>query len=153
MPHHAAITAMPPSSKSGGNILGLNINVKASPEFWMPVSIDIERRSLRLSLNNEANENPIPRASALCNRTIMKIMWITWRNCEKLLRSIIATINTKKKIEKRWMGLDIFWVILGKYLANRTPIITGIPRMIKTVTNIWKMSISSGLKKVPPDLL
>jgi hypothetical protein len=40
MPHHAAISAMPPRPPKK-----VKISTSASAEFWMPTSIEVARRS------------------------------------------------------------------------------------------------------------
>ena len=64
-PHHAAITAIPPNSSSGGKIFGLKIKTSAIPEFCIPVSIVIVFLFKRDSLINLAALNPVVNANKL----------------------------------------------------------------------------------------
>lgn len=59
------MNAIPPSSSSGGNILGLKIRINPKPEFWIPVSIVIDLLSAAGSLNRLATEKPVVRATML----------------------------------------------------------------------------------------
>ena len=64
-PHQAAMKAIPPISRCTGKIFGLKMSTKANPEFWMPVSIVIERLSGRERPIIEAALYPVNSAMAL----------------------------------------------------------------------------------------
>jgi len=62
-PHQAAIIVMPPNSISGGKILGLNMSARANPEFCIPVSMAMVRRSACGSLFTLLKKYPVAKAA------------------------------------------------------------------------------------------
>ena len=85
MPHKPAMNANPPIAKSSGKISGLNSKASASPEFCIPVSIDIVFLSSNSSLLSLAKLYPNRNANKLCINTIKNTYCIYVRNNSKLL--------------------------------------------------------------------
>ena len=133
IPHQAAINAIPPTATSGGNIFGLNSRISASPEFWIPVSIDMVFLSLRGSLKRDAKDQPRLNANALCINTIRKTNFIYCRKNSQFFMNITAIIAPKATRDNHFTWISILLVNFGKYRLMSIPRVSGIPSKIITV--------------------